>query len=112
MQDVETAEQIYGPDIAALKGKSVRRNPNQVIDDWIEIPEELCEIYHNLVLCIDIMFVNGIPFLMTIDCTICYCSVVLLENCTKEQLYKALHIILRLRTKQGADSYRAGGGVF
>ena len=27
VQDVETAEQIYGPDIAALKGKSVRRNP-------------------------------------------------------------------------------------
>ena len=94
MQDVEIAERIFGPDIAALKGKSVRQNPNQVLDDWIEIPEELREIYYDLILCVDLMFVNGIPFLTAINCTICYRSVVPLESHTKEQLYKALDVVL------------------
>ena len=101
MQDVEIAERIFGPDIAALKGKSVRQNPNQVLDDWIEIPEELREIYYDLVLCVDLMFVNGIPFLTAIDRTIRYRSVVPLENRTKEQLYKALDVVLRMYNEAG-----------
>ena len=75
VQDVEIAERIFGPDIAALKGKSVRQNPNQVLDDWIEIPEELREIYYDRVLCVDLMFMNGIPFLTAIDRTIRYRTV-------------------------------------
>ena len=101
IQEVEIAERIFGPDIAALKGKSVRRNPNQVLDDWIEIPEELREIYYDLVLCVDLMFVNGIPFLTAIDRTIRYRSVVPLENRTKEQLYKALDVVLRMYNEAG-----------
>jgi hypothetical protein len=42
-EDINIAEQIFGSDIGALKGKTVRRTPRQVIDDTIEIPHELIQ---------------------------------------------------------------------
>ena len=93
---------ISGPKIrSALKGKSTRQNPSQVLDNWIEIPEELHEIYYDLVLCVDLMFVNSVPFLTAIDHTIRYRSVVPLENRTKDQLHKALDVILRMYNEAG-----------
>ena len=47
------------------------------------------------------MFINGIPFLMAIDRTIRYRSVVPLENRTKEQLYKALDVVLCMYNEAG-----------
>ena len=53
------------------------------------------------ILCVDLMFVNGIPFLMAIDRTIRYRSVVPLENRTKDQLYKALDVVLHMYNEAG-----------
>ena len=44
---------------------------------------------------------NGIPFLTAIDRTIRYHLVVPLENRTKEQLYKALDVVLRMYNEAG-----------
>jgi hypothetical protein len=41
--DVTRALKIYGPSIAVLKGKTVRRSPEPVITDLIEIPKKILE---------------------------------------------------------------------
>ena len=41
IEDIETAEQIFGSDIGSLKGKTTRKKPIPVVDDYIAIPEEL-----------------------------------------------------------------------
>ena len=73
------AEKIYGPDPSNLKGKSTRVQPPAVISDEIELPEELAG-RDDLTLCMDIMFVWGIPFLTTIDKTIRFRAAVPLNS--------------------------------
>jgi hypothetical protein len=60
--DIITVENKFGPNIGSLKGKTVRR-PNEHIALGIDpVPQEVLEIYREITLSIDIMFVNKIPF--------------------------------------------------
>ena len=60
--DIEQAEQIYGPDLYAIKGKTTRKSPKPVVNDQIVIPSELIAKNTKLDLCIDVIYVCGIPF--------------------------------------------------
>ena len=37
-QEVTTANTIFGPDIAALKGKTTRKSSEPVVTDYVDIP--------------------------------------------------------------------------
>ena len=69
-EEITIAEKIFGSDMGALKGKSTQRKPVPVRDDYIEIPPELKMQHHNITYCMDVMFVNGMPMLTGLDCTI------------------------------------------
>ena len=62
-QVIVTAENIFGPDLGILKGKTDRKKTEQV---RISHTAPLPEIYWKVVLAIDIMYINDIPFLITI----------------------------------------------
>jgi len=94
-KDVETAERVSGPDVGTLKERQLGRSPLFAKDDLIEIPPEILKQYQDLVLEIDLMFVNGMPMLTSIDTTIKFRSLVPLKDQTSEELYKALDVVLR-----------------
>jgi hypothetical protein len=48
VEDVNIADQIFGPDMSSLKGKSVRHKPKPVRKDLIEIPKELIEQHKDI----------------------------------------------------------------
>ena len=66
-QDVTNAEKIFGKDVSSLKGKSTRPRPTTVINDYVDIPRDIVENNSEVELCMDIMFINELPFLTTID---------------------------------------------
>jgi uncharacterized protein YbaR (Trm112 family) len=66
-QDITAANDIFGPNLGSLKGKTVCRSERHVRAVRDEIPRYVMEQYRDVTLCTDIMFVNSIPFLMTIS---------------------------------------------
>jgi hypothetical protein len=65
--DVDNANTLFGPDLATLKGKTFRITPPPVVTDYVQILSEIMSLNRNATLAIDIMFVNGLPFLVSIS---------------------------------------------
>jgi len=67
-EDAKIALHIYGPDRATIKGKTVRSQPSHVPEVALShLPESIIDYHSEITLCIDILFVNGVPFLHTIS---------------------------------------------
>ena len=74
-RDINNANTIFGRNFRTLKGKTVRRQPRPVVSDYMEIPEEIKQMNRDVELSADIMFVNEIPFLVTISRRIMFTTV-------------------------------------
>ena len=70
--NVELMEHLFRPDIPTIKGKTTRQCPHQLVSNVVSIPHELCDAQCDECLYIDIMYVNGMPFLTTISKNIKY----------------------------------------
>ena len=79
-KDCDIAIQIYGKDIASLKGKSTRSKPTPAVDDVIAILKHLLYLHNNVHLFLDIMYVNELPFLMSISKYLYYRSAIYLKD--------------------------------
>ena len=60
--DISTADDIFGPSLGSLKGKTSTRPNEQVRGNTKGVPIEIMERHKRTVLVIDVMFVNSIPF--------------------------------------------------
>jgi hypothetical protein len=58
--DITNAHIIFGPDLANIRGKTVRKKPDHVRTDYVEIPQILFDVHSRVTLLADIMFVNGV----------------------------------------------------
>ena len=101
IEDVNIAEKVFGPDIGSLKGKSTRRKPIPVVQDVIEIPPELITAQKNVVLCMDTMKVNGLPFLTTISKNIMYRTAEWASGTTGADYFKLLTNVIRIYISAG-----------
>lgn len=101
IEDIRTANKIYGAEIAALKGKTTRNTSPQVRTDQVHVPPEIKEIHQLVTIAIDLMFVNKIPFFVTISRNIKFTTIQHLENRTKTSLCAALKCVYDIYKRSG-----------
>jgi hypothetical protein len=58
--DILAAEVVFGPYLGSLKGKTVRKDTDHVHPEYENIPRELMELYQDVTIAGDLMFVNKI----------------------------------------------------
>jgi hypothetical protein len=95
-KDILAAEHIFGPDVGSLKGKTVRRGAPHVDICTVDIPASLISQYREVVLAADVMFVNNIPFFVTILRDIKFGTTKVLSNQKTPALKKALTQVLSI----------------
>ena len=65
LQDVDNASQIFGPDLANLRGETTTTKPERVKVEYVYIPQDFVQLHKYVTLVADVMLVNGLPFLVT-----------------------------------------------
>ena len=65
--DIRAAEDIFGPNLGALKGKTPARHSTIVSGGRDGVPPDILDRHRDLVVSMDIFFINKIPFLLTMS---------------------------------------------
>ena len=93
-EDAGVAEKIWGPNIAALKGKTTRSTPEPVKSDIVAIPTTIRELHRIVTMSIDVFFMNKIPFLLTLSRKICFSTVTHLSDQKAGTIYAAFKFFM------------------
>jgi hypothetical protein len=64
---IDVDRKIWGKNIAALKGKTTQSKSIPVARDYVKEPMELMKLHKEVFLTTDILFVNKIPFFLTLS---------------------------------------------
>jgi hypothetical protein len=96
--DIITVDDIFGPDVGSLKGKTTRSTPHKVRPGLVDLPAEILSHYCDVTICADVMFVNKIPFVITISWSIKFGTAEMLPNRLSKSLAAAMKLLLLLWT--------------
>jgi hypothetical protein len=88
--DILAAEHILGPDVGSLKGKTVRHRLHLAKPVIEPLPPQIMSRCHRVTLAADVMYVNGIPMLLTVSRTIRFATVEALPNRNIKMLVSAI----------------------
>jgi hypothetical protein len=93
INDINRAEGIWGKDVSALKGKTVKDKPTPVTRDIVKVPKEFMKLHNEVMLSINIFFVNKIFFFLSLSHVIYYTSTLHLANCKVGTIFQAFKVI-------------------
>ena len=85
--DIVAAEDLFGPDVHSLKGKTVRR--------------DILSLHCVVTLCVDIMYVNKLPFLVTISRALKFGTIEFLTNRREDTIGQCIKNVMRLYGSRG-----------
>ena len=99
--DITAADHIFGPNLGALKGKTVHR-PNPHVASGVDaIPPDVIKMHRHLTLTVDIMFINRLPFLVTKTRALQFTTVEFMKNRQVATVHQMLQSVLNLYTNRG-----------
>jgi hypothetical protein len=65
--DINNARAMFGPDLASIRGKTVQRTLAPVVADYVAVPRSLVETNKVIPMAVDVFFVDGTAFLLTMS---------------------------------------------
>jgi hypothetical protein len=77
VEDIDNAKKIYGKDVAALKGKTIRKKIEAVSGTKLKIPKHCLSLHKEVYLTMNVFFVVKLPFFLTLSRKIDFASVLL-----------------------------------
>jgi hypothetical protein len=98
---VLAAEDIFGPNLGSLKGETVRHDGQHIRPEYEPVPNSIMEKYRDVTLSVDIMFVNKLPFIVTISWNIKFGTVEAIKNRKHKVILAALKSVKRLYAQRG-----------
>ena len=103
LADVQRANDIYGPDIAYVKGKTTQKPPLAHIATRIPapLPDYIAQHHCDITICADFFFVQRQAFIHFISRKIGYRSTTAVENRSKTTIANALRRELKLYVGRG-----------
>jgi hypothetical protein len=101
VQDVEAAHNIWGKNIAALKGKTTRSKTIHVARDFVKVPKGILKLHKDVFLTCNIFFVNQIPVFITLSRKICFTAVNHLTDRKVKTIYNAFKEIYKFYLNRG-----------
>ena len=100
-RDVLIANKIFGPDVGALKGKTTRRSP-PIVDSPVSVDTtSILKYYGEITLCVDIMYVNKVPLLVTLSRNIKFGTMEAVADRKEATLLKCIRGVVSLYRKAG-----------
>ena len=99
--DIIATDHIFGPNLGSLKGKTPRRLPDHVKANIDPVPQQILRTYKNITLCTDIIFINKIPFLVTLSHHIKFLTIESLANRQITIISKKIKEVIQIYKHQG-----------
>jgi hypothetical protein len=65
VDDVDRAKHTHGKDVGLLKGKTTRHKPLPVIENIVPVPKHILILHKDVILTVDLFYVNKMVFLIT-----------------------------------------------
>jgi hypothetical protein len=99
--DITNARKIFGPDLASIRGKTVRRTPGPVVADYVAVPCSLVEQNGIVTMAADVFFVDGTAFLVTLSTWIKFITMEHMPVRTATNLSKHITHVLQVYERAG-----------
>jgi len=100
-EDIAAAEDMFGPNLGSLQGKTVQRNGTTINVAPRFVPPEIMEWHGYVTLAMDIMFVNKLAFLVIISIGIKFGTVEYIASRSHETILAGIIPIKNLYVKRG-----------
>jgi hypothetical protein len=99
--NITNARTIFGPDLASIQGKTVRRTPAPVVADYVAVPRAVVEQNKVVTMAADVFFVDGTAFLITASQRIKFITAEHVQVRTATSLSKHLTRVLQVYERAG-----------
>jgi hypothetical protein len=98
---VQNAHRIFGPDLAGVRRQMVRWLPDSVTTNYAQIPHALLERHQQVTLAVDVMFVNDVPFLVSLARGLNLVTAEHMPTRTAKQLAASIVCVMDLYSRGG-----------